>query len=138
MCSEEFLKQIDRLIQEYSGKKKEKFLVREEYIDHGIPQKRNPEYLLEINDFSEEKAEKDSLEESLEMVRVGMSAKFFTKLNDRVGRKLFVEMYGDEIVQRLIHIQMTIRSGYVQPPGTLFYDKEHFKLKIDGVKIGIL
>ncbi|NIO37560.1 hypothetical protein GTO27_07635 [Candidatus Bathyarchaeota archaeon] len=138
LSSKAFFEQIERLIQEYSGKKKERFLVREEYIDHGIPQGRNPEYLIEINDFSEEKAGKDSLEEPLETVRVGMSAKFFTKLIDKVGGKLYVEMYGDEIIQRLNDAQMMLRSGYVQPPGTLFYSQKHFRLKINGVKVGIL
>ena len=130
-----FLGKINHLIEEYSEKKEEKFLILEEFIDHGVLQNRNPEYLFEINEFSKEKAEKDSLDESLEIVRVGINVKFFTNLSDGARSKLFVEMSGQEIVERLKSIRSMIISGYIQPPGTLFYDKEHFKLRIDGVKI---
>ena len=124
---------IRKLIKKYSKEKEKKFLVREEYIDHGILQNRNPEFLLEIYDYSKSMSDLDVLDEDLEVVRVGINIKLFTKTSNLNKGKLYVEMTGEEIIFRLKELRNHIKSGYIKPPGILFRDKDHFKIKIDGI-----
>lgn len=135
MDSEDLCDELDKLINFYSNNKEKQYLVLEEFIDHGIPQKRNPEYLIKICEYTKTKAERDALDELLELVRVGISIKLFTKLKGKVNPKLYFEMYGDEIVQRLKRIQIMINSGYIQPPGILFYDDEHHRIKFKDITL---
>lgn len=133
MISEDFVELIDDLIEKYTREEEKKFLVLEEYIDHGILQKRNPEFLFVAYEHSKLLSDMDVLDEDLEVVRVGVKIKLYTKSSEPNNRKLFLEMIGEEIVDKLKHLRRMIKCGCIRPPGTLFRDKEHFKLKIDDV-----
>jgi len=133
LISEDFFEIIDDLIEKYTREEEKKILFLEEYIDHGIFQKRNPEFLFVAYEHSKQLSDMDVLDEDLEIVRVGVKIKLYTKSSEPNNRKLFLEMTGEEIVDKLKHLRRMIKCGFIRPPGTLFRDKEHFKLKIDGV-----
>jgi hypothetical protein len=138
MNIEDFKTLIKKLIEKYSKVRDENFLVREEYIDHGILQNRTPEYLLEINDYSKLFSDLDVLDEDLEVVKVCNNIKLFTKTSNTNKGKLFVKMSGEELIFRLKELRNHIICGYIKPPGILYRDKDHFKIKIDGIKFHYL
>ncbi|MFX1364844.1 MAG: hypothetical protein ACFFCE_07345 [Promethearchaeota archaeon] len=133
MNFEDFVDLIDNLIEKFTREKKKKFLILEEYIDHGILQKRNPEFLFVVYEKSKYLSEMDVLDEELEVVKVGVKIKLYTKSSEPNNRKLFLEMEGEEVVEKLKHLRRLINCGCIKPPGTLFRDKEHYKIKIDGI-----
>ena len=129
---------IDTLIDEYSKKhkRKEKFLVLEEYIDPGIYRKP-PEYIFEIKPYTAEEERIDCLAEDLEILKVGAKVKFFTKSSDPEDKYLYKTMTGSEIVKRLRTVQRKLVRGIFQPPGELRGIGEHHKLKIKEHEITI-